>query len=319
MLPKNVRGLVAGLAVCTGALACDDPSGSDSSRISILLTDAADEQVVAAHVAISSIELIGGGAEAEGGAIVLRSDPWTGDVMELQNTFATLVPEVEIPSGHYAMVRFIFTGMCVEVDEDGDGLADASYATAGFDACGPSGDLGVLVTPSFMDSGLKVKLPGGTFEVNGGTHTLLMDFDVAQSFGHPAGNNDTWVAHPVIHATEVHLAATVTVDVTLSAAGLGALATDDVFAAMSASVGGETMQVTQDGAGLLTGGAVFGLVVPGVYPVDVSAAGFDLSALADVTVDGGAVETGASLPVNVTLGESGDAIVDVAVSAVAAQ
>ena len=318
MLPRNARGVIAGLAVCAGALACDDPSGSDISRISIHLTDAADEEVVAAHVGIAAIELIGGGPES-GGAVVLRSEPWLGDVMELQNTFATLVQEVEIPSGHYTMVRFLFTGMCIEVDEDGDEVADATYATAGFDACEPTGELGVLQTPSFMTSGLKVKLPGGNFEIDGGTHTLLMDFKVADSFGHPAGAGGRWVAHPVIHATEVHLATTITVNVALAAAGLGGSSADDVFAAMSASVGGETMDVVQDGAGALTGSAAFSLLVPGDHVVDVSAAGFDLAALADLTVDGADAGTALALPVNVSLGESGDAIVDVSVSDVAAQ
>ena len=315
MLPKNARGLLAGLAVCTGVLACDDPSGAEISRISILLTDAVDEEVVAAHVGIASIELIGGGPGV-GGAIVLRSDPWVGDVMELQNIFATLVGEVQIPSGKYTEVRFIFSGMCIEVDEDEDGIADATYQTEGFDECQALGAPGVLQTPSFMQSGLKVKLPGGNFPIEGGDYTLLMDFDVAASFGHPTGS-DAWVAHPVIHASEFHLAATVTVNVTLDAAGLGALTADAVFAAMSASLGGETMAVVQDGAGALTGSVVFGLQVPGDYTVDLTATGFDLTAAADVTVDGVDAGMGLALPLNVSLGEGADAIVDVDVSAVA--
>jgi hypothetical protein len=315
MLPKNARGLLAGLVVCTGVLACDDPSGADISRISILLTDAVDEEVVAAHVGIASIELIGGGPET-GGAIVLRSDPWVGDVMELQNTFTTLVGELVIPSGHYTSVRFLFTGMCIEVDEDDDGVADATYETEGFGECETAGELRVLQTPSFLQSGLHVKLPGGNFPIEGGSYALLMDFDVAESFGHSAGN-DSWVAHPVVHASEFHLAATVTVNVTLDAAGLGALSADAVFAAMSASLGGETMAVTQDGGGALTGSVVFGLQVPGDYTVDVTAAGFDLTALADVTVDGADAGMDLPLPVNVSLGEGADAIVDVDVSAVA--
>jgi hypothetical protein len=315
MLPKNARSLIAGFVVCASALACDDPAGSDISRISILLTDAVDEEVVEAHVGIAAIELIGGGP-GTGGAVVLRSDPWVGDVVELQNTFATLVQDQVIESGRYTALRFLFTGMCIKVDEDEDGIPDASYATPGFDECGESEELGFLQTPSFMTSGLHVKLPGGNFQIDGGTHTLLADFSIAESFGHPAGNDDRWVAHPVVHATEVHLAATVTVNVSL--AGLGVLSPDDVFAAMSASVGGEPMSVQQDGGGATTGSVVFAFQVPGDYSVDLSATGYDLTALADVTVDGAVTGTGLTLPVNVSLGESGDAIVDVAVSAVAA-
>lgn len=317
MLPNRVRGLLAGLIACAGAAACGDPSGADISRISILLTDAAGEEVVAAHVGIERIELIGGGPET-GGAIVLLDVPWVGDVMELQNSFATLVGEVEIPSGHYTMVRLIFSGMCVDVDEDEDGVGDASYSTPGFAECPFAQPFGDLQDPSFMESGLKVKLPGGNFEIDGGLHTILLDFDVAQSFGHGAGG-DKWVAHPVVHATEVHLAATVTVNVTVEAAALvpDAISADDLFDALEATVGGESMAVVQDGAGALTGSVFFGLLPPGDYAVDLSATGFDLTSLAaDVSVDGAAVGAGVSLPVNVTLGESGDAIIDVTVSGV---
>ena len=86
--------------------------------------------------------------------------------MELQNTFATLGGEGEIPSGHFTEVRLIFSGMCIEVDEDGDDIGDASYATPGFGECPFALPFGDLQDPSFMQSGLKIKLPGGNFEID---------------------------------------------------------------------------------------------------------------------------------------------------------
>lgn len=314
MLPRTITGLAAACVLSAGITACDDPAGSDISRISILLTDAPDEQVVAAQVAISRIELLGGGPEV-GGSIVLRDAPWSGDVMELQNTFATLVADMEIPSGVYREVRIVFTGMCIEVDEDGDMAADATFSTDGYSECTEHAKIGDLQPPSFFSSGLKVKLED-PLEVDGGTHTLLLDYDVAQSYGHPAGS-EKWVAHPVVRGAEAHLAATVTVNVALEAAVIaGGGDADAIFAAMTTTVGGETMPVIQDGAGALTGTAAFGLMLPGDYSVDIAATGLILAGLADVQVDGVSAGTGLALPAIVTVGESGDAIVDITVSSV---
>jgi hypothetical protein len=46
-----------------------------------------------------------------------------------------------------------------------------------------------------------VKVPNDDLEVEEGAGALVLDFDVAQSFGHKAGNSGKWVMHPVIHGT----------------------------------------------------------------------------------------------------------------------
>ena len=64
-------------------------------------------------------------------------------------------------------------------------------------------ELGELHCPSCSQSGIKVKIPNDEMDVEGGAAALILDFDVAQSFGHKAGNSGKWIMHPVIHGTLV--------------------------------------------------------------------------------------------------------------------
>jgi hypothetical protein len=64
-------------------------------------------------------------------------------------------------------------------------------------------DLGELQCPSCSQSGIKLKIPNDELEVQEGSAALVVDFDVAQSFGHKAGNSGKWVMHPVILGTLV--------------------------------------------------------------------------------------------------------------------
>jgi len=72
---------------------------------------------------------------------------------------------------------------------------------------------GELRMPSYARSGLKVKLPTG-FTVGSDT-VLVVDFDVAQSFGHVAGGSGAWVMHPVIKASEAKDTGAIQVTLTL--------------------------------------------------------------------------------------------------------
>jgi hypothetical protein len=59
---------------------------------------------------------------------------------------------------------------------------------------------GELQCPSCQQSGIKIKISSGDLELEEGDFALILDFDVAQSFGHRAGNSGRWIMHPVIHA-----------------------------------------------------------------------------------------------------------------------
>lgn len=61
---------------------------------------------------------------------------------------------------------------------------------------------GLLIMPSFNASGLKVNFPG-SLTLGEGETTLLVDFDVAQSFGKEAGQSGKWEVRPVITGEKV--------------------------------------------------------------------------------------------------------------------
>jgi len=45
-----------------------------------------------------------------------------------------------------------------------------------------------------------VSMPGGLV-FDGAAQTLVVDFDVAESFGHEAGQSAKWVMHPSLKST----------------------------------------------------------------------------------------------------------------------
>ena len=185
-------------------VACSDSSGPDTAKVSILLTDAPGD-VLAAVVTIDQIYLQGGSAEgeeeaADSGRVNLLSAPVTIDLLTLADEWMTLVGDAEIPAGKYGQLRFVVSGAYLKVAEDG---GDRIYATSSDYAGLPAGAevSGALQTPGFSTSGLKVQFPGGV-TVEGET-SLLVDFDVAESFGHQAGQGDRWVMHPVLKGSVV--------------------------------------------------------------------------------------------------------------------
>jgi len=179
----------AALALALAMLAgCDGQGPDPMTSFSVKLKDAPGD-VQQAVVTISEVDLVG-----SGGVQVLTQTPTTVDLLTLAATTATLVQDVEVPSGHYEQLRFKITGACLAVD-NGSGESDV-YATDGFDAthCGGAAT-GPLEAPSFAQSGLKVTLTGNALDLTGPEKVVLVDFDVSQSFGHEASG---WVMHPVV-------------------------------------------------------------------------------------------------------------------------
>lgn len=193
LLPVLALGLVFA--------ACDDsgfePSG-DPGTMSIMLTDAPGDLEVAI-VTIESIELLGGDDEDDP-RVILRDEPVTVNLLDLQNEVMVLVGETPVPGGRYSELRLVISDGLIEVEqEDGSTMVFASsdeFADSqGFEADGE------LQMPSFGSSGLKIKLPSGEALVDGDENAVLIDFSVAESFGQQAGNSGRWVLHPVIHAS----------------------------------------------------------------------------------------------------------------------
>lgn len=214
MFRKSV-GLAFGLALGVGLGACESLqplSADDNGRISILLTDAPGD-IVSAVVTISEIYLQGDDEEGEGGRVVLMSEPATQDLLTLVNDAATLVDDMVVPAGVYAQLRFVISGAYLEVENDNGGTT--IYATPGYPHV-PDGSQvgGTLICPSCGQTGIKVNYPGG-IEIAGGEKIVLVDFDVARSFGKQAGQSGNWVMHPVVEGIDLGLSGSIVVTVEL--------------------------------------------------------------------------------------------------------
>ena len=186
------------LAVALAALAgCGDGAGpGGTTALSVKLTDAPGD-VQHAFVTITEINLTG-----DGGKVVLRDTPYTTDLLTLAGTTDDLVVDADVPSGTYTGLRFVISGACITVENESGG--SDIYTTDGYDStpCGGPAT-GVLQAPSFAQSGLKVVLDEAALTLEGPQKILLVDFDVAQSFGHAAGQSGMWVMHPVVTGGEM--------------------------------------------------------------------------------------------------------------------
>lgn len=89
----------------------------------------------------------------------------------------------------------MISGACILVEGETENTV---YTTSSEFDCPAEGDAtGSLITPSLDASGLKVNFTEPL--VLEGETTLLVDFDVAESFGQQAGQSGNWVMHPVIN------------------------------------------------------------------------------------------------------------------------
>lgn len=284
-MPRAIALVLLGAACAEQPVTPDaaDPiaGAGGPARLTIYLTDDPGD-IQTAMVTISEVYLQG-----RNGRTVLRDTPFPVNLVELATTSTILLEDVAVDAGTYNDLRFVITGGYLAVEQPGGGTqiyaSSPDYAELPEDT--PID--GELRLPSFATSGLKVKLPvGGLVVPTSGTVTLTADFDVAQSFGHVAGQSGAWVMHPVVEATGVSLGTTLAV-----AVGLGTGVTlpagvtlGDFQATLAlASAPGDVLATVDlsdvDGDGIYTAG--FGAVAPGEYLVDfvvpgtVTAATFD--------------------------------------------
>lgn len=260
-----------GAAICTPLLGCNDTTGSGMSSMSMQLTDAPGD-VQHAVVVISQIYLQG-----DTGRVVLKSTPVTVDLTTLQSpTTATLLQNVPVPTGTYAQLRFVVTGGYIAV-ANGTGGSNYYVTSSGAPAL-PTGVTasGTLQCPSCGQSGIKVLLPNDAISVSG-QQTLLVDFNVGESFGHSAGSSGQWVMHPVLKATSVAVSGSVTATilagtgVTLPIIGTDTVRFSDFIAILTEPSGSKD---TVNFSSTTTAGvyaANFPFLVPGTYSLNVVA------------------------------------------------
>lgn len=187
-----------GLAGCGG----DGPSGpgdsGDAGSVTVQMTDASGD-VSAAWVSVAEVY-----AEGPDGRVQLAGS--SDGMVELTRldggSTVTLSSNVAVQADTYSEVHVVIEEAAVET-RDGTVLATsanlelpgASAAISGTITCGSCGD----------DVGVRVRLAGGGLTVSGSsTTTLLLDFDVAQSFQSEVGVTGaaSWSVQPVIVASE---------------------------------------------------------------------------------------------------------------------
>jgi hypothetical protein len=213
---KISRFLGAALAALLAACGSDDRG---PGSVTLKLTDAPGD-FAAAVVTIEGVYLQGGGPEVQ-----LFQGKRTVNLLALANESVDLVTDAVVPSGDYQQLRFVISGGYIAVEEaDGQTRIYASSPT--YEGL-PAGAqvAGELRMPSFATSGLKVNLLQG-LTVAGDRRIVLVDFVVAESFGHVAGQSGAWVMHPVVHAGELTLSGGLRV--TLSPGTAGAVPPDVV-------------------------------------------------------------------------------------------
>jgi hypothetical protein len=281
-------------------LACDSSTGPrDTGTVSVLLTDAPGD-FEHAFVTISRIDLLG-----EGGRLTLMDEPVTVDLLTLQNEVMELVGETPVPGGTYSEMRLVITDGLIAVEQhDGSSRAYASSnafaESLGFTAAG------TLHMPSLAQSGLKIKLPGGIATVDGDDNAILIDFNVAESFGHQAGNSGRWVMHPVIHASGFTQTGAIRLGIALDEdVSLPTIGDTQVTLAMLSGLldrNGDIIPVPftdddEDG----TWFATFRFLPPGTYPVSLG------------LVDGLTVQTDPELPIllEVSAGQTTEQVITI--------
>jgi hypothetical protein len=283
-------------------LACSDSSGPGGGhRMTIQLTDAAGD-VTAAVVTISEVYLQG-----NGGRVTLSDDAVTVDLIDLANSTALLVDEAVVPEGTYSELRFVITGAYVEV-ENATGGTDIYASSPDYSGL-PTGATvtGDLQMPSLGQSGLKVQLVNGADLEVTEDQDILVDFDVAQSFGHVAGQSGKWVMHPVVKGGVLTEAASFTATlslaqgVTLPTVGGNAV----TLGLFKAKLNGEEMSFTDaDNNGTFE--AQFRFLLPGTYDLEI------------VPPAGVTITTNPASPIEVTIGTGATATQAVTIASASA-
>lgn len=192
MRSSHFLGPVIAAALMLGA--CDDGvTGSENGRFRILLTDAPGD-LAAAYVQIEKIVMVGEPTDAASGLELTPDVTGFINLVNLANgTSLEIVDTDDVPLGVYEEMRVV-VGDAYVVLENGD-----VYATSGADVPADLEDdvVGTLRCPSCAQSGFKVKVNGAGLSVEENS-TFILDFDVANSFGHVAGNSGQWIMHPVL-------------------------------------------------------------------------------------------------------------------------
>jgi len=182
---RGTSMLAAAAAIVIGAAACaDDPTAAGNSRVIVRLTDAPltdsvekvemyivriDARVTTADSAAAD-SLVDESAAKRGGWVTIARPDRVIDILSLRDD-TTTVGDAMLPPGDYRAVRLVLDPAKSSVTLKG-GLVLSGDSNPG------------IVFPSAAHSGIKVQLhgPGSAVSVGEGTTTLVVDFDLENSF-----------------------------------------------------------------------------------------------------------------------------------------
>lgn len=188
----------AGLVVagCDDAVtdpALDPPDENGETTLSVYLTDAPGD-VADVWIEVDDVVLVGG---PDGPVSLLPGPMGPISLLDLENETMLLVGDVEVEPGSYSQLRFVLAGAVLETV---DGRV---YTQGGMPHPDGLEATGTLHCPSCAQSGLKVQFSSGIV-IDEGRNGVLLDFDVAQSFGRQAGQSGMWVMRPLIKGVAAH-------------------------------------------------------------------------------------------------------------------
>ena len=262
-------GLILAAAACSSDTSGSTGiTGSGTGSVDIRLTDAPSDDFDSAIIFVSQVALLPG--DGSGGAVIVSNAKTSFDLLTLQNGVTAELGQNTIPTGSYGQVRVIVDSARV-VLKNGNTFSDGSTTA-------------ILKVPSGSESGLKVNF-GTPVQVTAGQTVLLVDFDLSRSFvfqGPPSRPNSV-LLKPVIHATAMDVAASISGTITPLTSG----------AAVFAISGTDTVQTTF--ANSTTGTYTLAFLPPGSYIVAAKATGFQVALTAPITLGNSQVLTGVNL------------------------
>jgi hypothetical protein len=250
MMRVMVRTTIAACAAATLA-ACDSAGGPQMGTVRLYLTDAPLAGVANATVWISRAEIVGG----SGGPFLISDTDQEFDLLALQGGVTAYLGDATIPVGDYAQLRLIVDSARLTL-EAGQTFDDGSSEKT-------------LFVPSGMQTGIKVTF-APPVHVAPGVTSLVADFDVSRSFvfqGPPGGPHSVSFK-PVIHATAMDVAGSISGTVTPASAN----------ATLFAIVQGTTDTVASAAADGTSGAYTLHFLPPADYTVAAVATGFQPAA-----------------------------------------
>ena len=169
--------LTVGVALAAAVVGChDSDSGSGTSQVRVMLTDAPADHIASAVVTISRVYLVPGDDDAERVDLMPVADgPKTFDLMDLRDGIQGFLAEKAVAPGTYAQLRLVVENAVVTL-VDGVTFDDGTSTRE-------------LFVPSGMQSGIKVLLNEPIEAEDGQLTIVVVDFDVDQNFvlhGDPA-------------------------------------------------------------------------------------------------------------------------------------